>query len=90
MAWQDMARKVLSHGDTAAAERRLLELDTEWHADTSLIPDQEATKRLLSLSQDIWRTQGGTRDGSIMEMNELTDLMDRVLRSAQQKRRDLA
>ncbi len=62
MAWQDYAMKAIGSGETASARDRLIELDRAWEADLSLIPDQEATQELLTLSREIFFAPGWYRD----------------------------
>lgn len=92
MAWQDFAVRSLGSGDTAAAEKRLRELDTEWEADFGLLPDQEATRAILSLSKEIFFFGGLHRDSpdAMEKQSRLMTLLDRALLSAQRKRRELA
>lgn len=97
LAWQDFAVKLLTGGDVAEAEKRLLASDALWEADLDLIPDRAAARELLALSKQVWLNRpGGIGRGSIdapanMDaMNRLIALLEQVLRSAQKKRRDLA
>ena len=92
MAWQDYAVKALGTGETESARTRLIELDTSWQADFSLVPDQQATEELVRLSREIFFSPGWFRDApdSMERMDRLIRLQDRVIASAQKKLRELA
>ena len=95
MAWQDMAVKLLSAGDVgdiASADRRLRELDELWESDWGLIPDQEAVQELVRLSREVYFFSGAYRDDPQHRdaFDRLITLQDRVIASAQKKRRELA
>jgi hypothetical protein len=92
MAWQDYAMKALSSGETGSARDRRIELDTSWGADFALIPDQEATRELIALSRDAYFFAGARRAApDLMERTDrLIKLQDRVIQSAQTRRRELA
>lgn len=89
MGWQDLAVRLLGSGDIEAAHARLLELDALWESDFDLIPDQEATRELLALSKAVYASPG-QRAKSTEPMSRLIFLLDRVIKSAQEKRRTLA
>jgi hypothetical protein len=92
MAWQDYAMKALSSGETGSARDRRIELDTSWEADFALIPDQEARRELIALSRDAYFFAGARRAApDLMERTDrLIKLQDRVIQSAQTRRRELA
>ena len=92
MAWQDFAVTTLGSGETTAARERLKERDRAWEADFSLVPDREATTELIALSRSIFFSPGWSRKApdSMERMNRLIELQDRVIESAQRKRRELA
>jgi hypothetical protein len=92
MAWQDFANLALSKGDTGSVRERLRESDLAWEADLSLIPDQAATQELVTMVRDIFFFGGVYRDApDVMERSaHLMRLLDRVISSAQKKRRELA
>jgi len=73
-------------------QERLAESDLAWEADLSLIPDQEATQALVTMAREVYFFGGVYRDApDVMERSALMmKLLDRVIVSAQKKRRELA
>ena len=93
MAWQAAALAALSGADPDPdAEKRRGELDLHWEADPRLIPDREAATELLQRCKAVLLAprHGAERADGMAELVQITQLGDRVLNAARDRRRGLA